>query len=183
MSRFGKIPVLVPSGVTVTLDGDVVKVKGPKSEVSLSVPRAVMVKVADGVINVEIKEKSKFGRSLQGTIRSHLINMIAGVTVGWKKSLELVGTGYRAEVKGEDLILTLGYSHPVIIKSPAGIKFTIEKLIVHVEGADKEMVGQMAAKIRKARVPDAYKGKGVRYLGEVLKLKPGKQAAKTTGAA
>src|SRR5258708_10590275 len=183
MSRFGKILVTIPTGVNITLDGRVVKVKGPKGEISLNVPRAVNVKVDGTNVAVEIKEKSKFGISLQGTIRSHIVNMIQGVTTGWKKSLELVGTGYRAEVKGTDLVLTLGYSHPIIIKAPVGIKFSVEKLVVHVEGANKDVVGLIAAKVRESRVPDAYKGKGVRYLGEILKLKPGKQAAKTTGAA
>ncbi len=175
MSRFGKLPVTVLEGVTVGISDNVLKVSGPKGAIEKNMPREVSIKVADGIANVESKSET-----MRGTFRSHLVNMIKGVKEGWTKSLELVGTGYRAEVRGTDLVLTVGYSHPVIVKAPAGITFSVEKSIVKVEGADKEEVGQTSAYIMSVRRPDAYKGKGIRLEGQVLKLKPGKQAAKTT---
>lgn len=175
MSRFGKLPVTVLEGVSVDITDNTLKVSGPKGAIEKKLPREISIKIVDGVANVESKSEA-----MRGTFRSHLVNMIKGVKDGWTKSLELVGTGYRAEVKGTDLVLTVGYSHPVIVKAPAGITYTVDKSVVKVEGADKEQVGQMSAYIMSVRRPDAYKGKGIRLEGQVLKLKPGKQAAKTT---
>ncbi|SRR5258708_963771 len=182
MSRFAKIPVNVPSGVTVVINEGKVKVTGPKGALERVLPRAIQIKVTDGNVTFDSRETSKFGESIKGTMRSHVVNMIEGVTNGWSKKLELQGTGYRAEVKGTDLVLTVGLSHPVIMKAPGGIKYGVEKNIINVDGLDKEVVGEMAARIRAVRLPDPYKGKGIRYQGQILKLKPGKQAAKAGAA-
>lgn len=185
MSRFSKIPVQIPEAVQVNLAEDTIKVVGPKGSLEKKYPRLITIEKKDNEILVKSKEKvaTKFGKSIVGTIRSHIINMIKGVTVGWNKKLEINGTGYRAEVRGNDLVLTVGYSHPVIISAPKDVKFTVEKNVITVDGIDKEIVGQLAASIKAVRQPDPYKGKGIRYFGEVLKLKPGKQAAKAGGAA
>jgi len=184
MSRFSKQPVKITSGAKVEVVGNVIKVTGPKGTLEKVKPDFIEIKIEGDVLGVSSKEKevTKFGKAMTGTIRSHVVNMINGVTTGWSKKMELQGTGYRSEVRGNDLVLTVGFSHPVSITAPAGIKFTIEKNVITVEGADKEVVGQLAAQIKAVRPPDPYKGKGIRYLGEVLKLKPGKQAAKTGGA-
>ncbi len=181
MSRFAKIPVKITTGVKVEVKPGEVIVTGAKGTLNRSYPDVLDIKVEGNELAVNLKEKNitKFGQSIQGTIRSHIVNMIAGVTTGWSKKLELQGTGYRAELRGSDLILTVGFSHTVTVPSPVGIKFTIEKNVITIEGSDKETVGAVAAKIKAIRPPDPYKGKGIRYLGEYLKLKPGKQAAKT----
>ncbi|SRR6266404_3831736 len=182
MSRFAKIPVKITEGVKVDVKPGIISVTGPKGTLTRSYPAILDIKVTANELAVNLTEKkiTKFGQSIQGTIRSHIVNMIAGVTTLWSKKLELQGTGYRAELKGNDLVLTVGFSHTVTIAAPEGIKFSIEKNIITVEGADKEKVGAIASQIKAVRPPDPYKGKGVRYLGEYLKLKPGKQAAKTT---
>ncbi|SRR5260221_4452499 len=183
MSRFSKIPVKIVEGVKVeVLDGKI-KVTGPKGTLEREFPKIVEITMKDGNLMVSSKEVSKFGDSIKGTIRSHIVNMIKGVSEGWSKKLELVGTGYRSELKGNDLVLTVGFSHTVTMNAPEGIKFVIEKNIITIEGTNKETVGAIAAKIKAVRKPDPYKGKGIRYQGEILKLKPGKQAAKTGGAA
>jgi len=183
MSRFAKIPVKILAGAKVEVLSGKVKIFGPKGTLERNVPEIVDIKIEGDVLSVSSKEVSKFADAIKGTIRSHIVNMISGVTTGWNKKLELQGTGYRAEVRGNDLILTVGFSHPVTIHAPEGIKFGVEKNIINVDGADKEVVGELAAEIRAVRLPDPYKGKGIRYFGEYLKLKPGKQAAKAGGAA
>ncbi len=183
MSRFSKIPVKIVEGVKIEVQDTLIKVIGPKGTLERKFPNIVEITIKDGELTVNSKEVSKFGDSIQGTIRSHIVNMVKGVTEGWNKKLELVGTGFRAELKGNDLVLTVGFSHTVTITAPVGIKFGIEKNVITIDGADKEVVGAISAKIKAVRKPDPYKGKGIRYLGEVLKLKPGKQAAKTGGAA
>jgi len=183
MSRFSKIPVKIVDGVKVEVNSGLVKVTGPKGTLERQFPKIVEVEIKEGNLSVSSKEVSKFSDSIKGTVRSHIVNMIKGVTEGWSKKLELIGTGYRAELKGNDLVLTVGFSHTVTINAPVGVKFGIEKNVVVIEGNDKETVGAIAAKIKAVRPPDPYKGKGIRYLGEILKLKPGKQAAKTGGAA
>ncbi len=183
MARFGKLPVAVPEGVKIEIKPGSIAVSGNKGSLTRELPHGVKVNLSGNEITVESKGEERFARAIKGTIRSHIVNMIKGVAEGWEKNLELVGTGYRAEVKNGDLHLTIGYSHPVIIKAPEGIKFSVEKLKVKVEGVNKDVVGQIAAQVRASRPPDPYKGKGVRYEGEQLKLKPGKQAAKTGGAA
>jgi large subunit ribosomal protein L6 len=185
MSKYTKIPVKIPQDVKVEVVGSTVKVTGPKGSLERSFPDSVEIEIKDGSILTKNREKveTKFGGAIIGTAKSHIANMINGVQNGWSKKLEINGTGYRAEVRGNDLVLTVGYSHPVTVTSPAGIKFSVEKNVITVEGLDKDLVGLIAAKIKAVRRPDPYKGKGIRYQGEVLKLKPGKQAAKAGGSA
>ncbi len=180
MSRFAKIPVKIPDVVKIDISENSIKVTGPKGILERKLPKEVGIEIKDGELMVKNKEKSetKFGRSIVGTIKSHIVNMTKGVTLGWNKKLELIGTGYRAEVRGNDLVLTVGFSHPIIFTAPQNIKFTVEKNIVNVDGIDIDEVTSLAARIRLSRKPDPYKGKGIRYQGEYLKLKPGKQAAK-----
>ena len=183
MSRFAKVPVKILDGVKVEVNPGIVTVTGPKGVLTRTYPDVLDIKI-DGselVVNLKaVKSATKFEQAIQGTVKSHITNMIAGVTAGWSKKLELQGTGYRAELKGNDLVLTVGFSHTVTVPAPVGIKFSLEKNVITIDGADKETVGAIAAKIKAVRPPDPYKGKGIRYLGEYLKLKPGKQAAKTT---
>lgn len=183
MSKIGKLPIKIPSGVTVEINGSEVKITGAKGERVRHIARGVEVKVENGEILVSIKGSSKSMMSLHGTTRALLANDIKGVTEGWKKQLEIIGTGFRAEVAGKTLVLTIGYSHPVKIEAPEGISFKVEKMIVTVEGIDREVVGQVAADIRGARPPEPYKGKGIKYVDEIIRRKAGKAAAKTAGAA
>jgi large subunit ribosomal protein L6 len=175
MSRIGKLPVVVPAGVNIDVADSLVKVKGPKGELQQPILEHVTVKFADGQIVVERKTDDKPGRSAHGLTRTLISNMVEGVTKGFRKSLELQGVGYRAAKAGNNLNLTLGYSHPVAYEAPAGISFTVEGTTkIHVEGIDKQRVGQVAAEIRNLRPPEPYKGKGVRYEGEVVRKKMGK---------
>jgi large subunit ribosomal protein L6 len=183
MSKIGRLPVSIAAGATVVVEGRVVKVTGPKGTLSLKLPRGIEVEVKEGIVNVTAKTKSKTDMSNHGTIRAIINNNVRGVTTGWSKQLELVGTGFRAEVAGKTLSLTVGYSHPVKIEAPEGITFKVEKAIVTVEGPDREVVGQVSAEIRAVRPPEPYKGKGIKYTDEVIRRKAGKAAAKTTGAA
>jgi len=175
MSRIGKLPVLVPAGVNIDVANSLVKVKGPKGELQQPILEHVTVKCADGQIVVERKTDDKPGRSAHGLTRTLINNMVEGVTKCFRKSLELQGVGYRAAEAGNNLNLTLGYSHPVSYEAPKGISFTVEGTNkIHVEGIDKQQVGQVAAEIRNLRPPEPYKGKGVRYEGEVVRKKMGK---------
>ena len=183
MSKIGKLPIQIPAGATVTVEGRSVSVTGPKGTLVQRLPRGIEVEVKDGIVNVSIKTKTKTNMSNHGTIRALLNNNVVGVTTGWSKQLELVGTGFRAEASGSTLILTVGFSHTVEIKAPEGITFKVEKTFVTVEGASREVVGQIAADIRAVRPPEPYKGKGIKYTDEVIRRKAGKAAAKTTGAA
>lgn len=176
MSRVGKLPVLMPEGVSADIGKGIVKITGPKGNLSREFPREVTVKEEEKNLLVERKNDSKKARAMQGTLRAHLANMVLGVTEGWSKELEMVGVGYRSQVSGDKLVLTVGFSHPVEVKAPEGIKFSVEKSIIKIEGIDKEGVGQIAAKIRAVRPPEPYKGKGIRYIDEVVRRKPGKQA-------
>lgn len=182
MSKIGRQPIKIAQGVTVEADKSNVKVTGPKGTLDLALPAGVSVEVKDGEAFVNVKGTGKFYSSLHGTIRSRINNNVKGVSTGWNRQLELVGTGFRAEVSGKTLTLTVGYSHPVKIEAPEGITFKVEKLIVTVEGYDRVVVGQVAANIRAVRPPEPYKGKGIKYVDEVIRRKPGKAAAKTTGA-
>ncbi len=176
MSRIGKLPVAVPSGVNVTLgDGEVV-VKGPKGELRQSfLTHSVDVKLEDGKVVVERKGDAKPQRSAHGLTRTLISNMVEGVSKGFRKSLEIQGVGYRAAKSGEKLNLSLGYSHPVVFEAPMGITLTVEgQNKIHVEGIDKQQVGQVAAEIRSLRAPEPYKGKGIRYEGEFIRKKLGK---------
>jgi large subunit ribosomal protein L6 len=182
MSRVGKLPVTIPEKVEVLVDGSVVKVSGPNGNLELKLPREIEVQIIKDSVLITVKKKSKKAKALHGTVRAKLANMVYGVSEGWIKVLELVGTGYRAEVADSTLILTVGFSHPVKIKAPGGISFKVQKNDIEISGIDKELVGQTAATIRAVRPPEPYKGKGIRYKDEVVKTKPGK-AAKAQGAA
>jgi large subunit ribosomal protein L6 len=179
MSKIGKLPVEIKSGVEVSITPSEIVVKGPKGELSLNLPSIVEVSQNEGKIEVKVKDQSKQSFSVWGTVRKLISNMVIGVTDGFKKQLELVGTGYRAEVQGETLVLSVGYSHPVKIQAPKGVTFKVEKSVITVDGIDRQVVGQVAAKIREVRKPEPYKGKGIKYTDEVIRRKAGK-AAKAT---
>ena len=175
MSRIGRMPVVIPSGVDVTINGRQVSVKGPKGELSLEVAAPIEVSKDDGVITVTRPSDEGEIRALHGLSRSLIANMVTGVTDGYRKTLEIVGVGYRVQARGNDLEFALGFSHPVPVHAPAGISFRVETPTrVVVEGIDKQQVGEVAANIRKLRKPDPYKGKGVRYQGEQIRRKVGK---------
>jgi large subunit ribosomal protein L6 len=176
MSRIGRLPVTVPSGVEVTIDGQAVSVKGPKGSLSHTVAAPIAVnRDDDGTITVVRPDDERRNRSLHGLTRTLIANMVEGVTNGFEKKLEIVGTGYRVVAKGSDLEFALGYSHPITVKAPDGISFTTDgPLRLAVQGIDKQLVGEVAANIRKLRKPDPYKGKGVRYAGEHIRRKVGK---------
>jgi large subunit ribosomal protein L6 len=176
MSRIGRLPIPVPSGVDVAIDGQTVNVKGPKGQLSHTVAQPIAVeRTEDGVLQVTRPNDERESRALHGLSRTLIANMITGVTEGYSKTLEIVGVGYRVQARGSDLEFALGYSHPVPVKAPDGITFTVEAPTrLRVTGIDKQQVGQVAANIRKLRKPDPYKGKGVRYQGEVIKRKVGK---------
>ena len=177
MSRIGKAPISLPDGVEFTYDNAVVTVKGPKGELTQRVPREMLVEVGDGVIEVKRPTESGQHRSLHGLTRTLIANMVTGVTAGFEKRLEIVGVGYRAGVKGKDLELLVGYSHPVVIEPPEHVEFeTPQPTVVLVRGIDKQVVGEIAAKVRSIRPPEPYKGKGIRYAGEYVQRKVGKRA-------
>ena len=175
MSRIGRLPIDVPSGVDVKIDGQAVTVKGPKGELSLTVADPIEVKLEENQVLVTRPDDERESRSLHGLTRTLINNNIIGVTQGYTKGLEVVGTGYRVAQKGDSVEFALGFSHPVLVNPPAGITYTVEgnnKLTV--SGIDKQAVGEAAANIRKIRKPEPYKGKGVRYAGEVVRRKAGK---------
>ena len=175
MSRIGKLPIPVPAGVEVKIDGASVSVKGPKGQLSLEVKSPINVVLEDGNVVVTRPNDERVSRSLHGLTRTLIANQITGVTAGYTKALEIVGTGYRVTAKGSDIEFALGYSHPILVKAPAGISFTVEgNNKVVVSGIDKQAVGEVAANLRKLRKPEPYKGKGVRYAGEVVRRKAGK---------
>ena len=175
MSRIGRLPIDVPAGVTVTIDGQAVAVKGPKGELSLTVKSPIEVKLEEGQVVVSRPDDERESRSLHGLTRTLIANQIVGVTEGYSKSLEVVGTGYRVAQKGSSIEFALGFSHPVLVDPPSGISFTVEgNNKVTVSGIDKQAVGEVAANIRKIRKPEPYKGKGIRYAGEVVRRKAGK---------
>jgi large subunit ribosomal protein L6 len=182
MSRIGKLPVKIPEGVSVEVSGQVARVQGPKGVVEKEFPKGVQITVNSGKITVSIRDGDESYKSLQGTTRAILQNMVRGVKDGWSKVIELVGTGYRAEVSGDTLTILIGFSHPVKFKAPEGISFSVQKTEITIEGADKEIVGQTAASIRAVRPPEPYKGKGIKYKDEYVRRKAGK-AAKAVGAA
>jgi large subunit ribosomal protein L6 len=179
MSRIGRRPIAIPAGVEVTLDGNDVRVKGPRGELSRRLHREVIVRREDGEIVVERPSDGPEHRSLHGLSRTLVANMVEGVTTGFTKTLEIVGVGYRAETKPFGLTLALGYSHPIDYKAPEGITLrAVNPTTVEVSGTDKEVVGQVAAEIRSLRPPEPYKGKGVKYQGEVIRRKAGKAGGK-----
>jgi large subunit ribosomal protein L6 len=175
MSRIGKLPVAIASGVQVDVDGATVRVKGPKGELERTFPQGVSFTQEDGKITVIRANDEKQTRALHGLSRSLLANMVTGVADGFTKTLELQGVGYRVTQAGEKVTLAVGYSHPVEIAPPPGIQLEVDGTTrLHVRGIDKELVGQVAANIRKVRKPEPYKGKGIRYLGERVRRKAGK---------
>ncbi len=178
MSRIGKKPIAIPKGVTVKIEPTGVDVKGPKGQLKQALPPGVTAVVEDGQLltkkNADTRELDKF----HGLARSLVNNAVLGVTEGWKRELDIVGVGYRAEVKGKQIVLALGYSHPVVFDVPAGIEVAVDKQThITVTGVDRQLVGQVAADLRRLRKPDPYQQKGVRYTGEVLKKKAGKTGA------
>jgi large subunit ribosomal protein L6 len=175
MSRIGRLPIPVPSGVDVKVDGQVVTVKGPKGELKHTVARPIAVAQEDGTIKVDRPSDEGPVRALHGLTRSLINKMVIGVTQGYAKTMEIVGVGYRVQARGSNLEFSLGYSHPITVEPPEGITFRVERPTQFViEGIDKQKVGEVAANIRKLRKPDPYKGKGVRYAGEVIRRKVGK---------
>ncbi|MDG4789952.1 50S ribosomal protein L6 [Micromonospora sp. WMMD1102] len=180
MSRIGRKSIPVPSGVEVTIDGSTVKVKGPKGELSHTLAEPITAERGeDGQLHVNRPNDERKAKELHGLSRTLVANMIVGVTEGYRKTLEIAGTGYRVTAKGSDLEFALGFSHPVQVKAPSGITFTVERpTLFHVAGIDKQQVGEVAANIRKIRPPEPYKGKGVKYQGEVVRRKAGKAGKK-----
>ena len=179
MSRIGKRPVTVPSGVTATVEGQTVKMKGPKGQLQFIVHDDVEVKFENGEVKVAPRIKTNRAQAMYGTARAQVANLVEGVTKGFERKLEISGVGYKAEVKPYGLLLSLGYSHTIEVKAPAGIKLTApQPTLITVEGADKETVGRVASEIRALRKPEPYKGKGVKYAGEVIRRKAGKAGGK-----
>ena len=176
MSRIGKKPILIPENVEVKIEGNKVIVKGPKGELSREIRPEIKVETKEEKIFVSPQVETKKTKAFWGLTRALIANMVKGATEGFEKKLEMVGLGFRASLEGENLVLQVGFTHPVKIKAPQGIKFSVEKNIITISGVDKEKVSQMAAKIRKVRPPEPYKGKGIRYLGEVVRRKVGKKA-------
>jgi len=187
MSRIGKKPIEIPAGVTVEITGPVIKVAGPKGELSRSLPHQVKVAKEDSQIAVSLNEHARARelgntRALWGLVRALVSNMVEGVTKGYSIKLEIEGVGYKAQVQGKDLVLDVGFSHTVNIPAPEGVSFLVEKNVITVSGIDKEAVGQTAAKVRKAKPVEPYKGKGIKYQGEHVRRKLGKRVAGATGA-
>jgi len=181
MSRIGRMPIAVPSGVTVNIEGNRVTVSGPKGELSRSLPSDMGINLENNILSVSRPSDSQEHRSRHGLTRSLLANMVDGVYKGFEKTLEIVGVGYRAEKVGDNLVIRIGYSHLVEVSPLPGISLDVEGANrIKVTGINKEVVGEMAAEIRAIRPPDAYKGKGIRYAGEIVHLKPGK-AGKVVG--
>lgn len=180
MSRIGKQPIKIERGVDVVLEKNEIVIKGPKGKLELNLPRGITIEKEDENLLILSKSKTKQGKANYGTIRALVSNMMEGVSKGWLKQLELVGAGYKVETDGKKLTLIVGFSHPVIIEAPEGINFKVEKNIVTVEGIDRQLVGQISAEIRSVKPPEPYKGKGIKYIDEIIRRKAGK-AARTVG--
>jgi len=176
VSRIGRMPVAVPTGVDVQIKGSLVKVKGPKGEIEFSFPAEMEISLEKGEITVQRPSDERTHRALHGMTRALINNMVVGVSTGFEKVLEVNGVGYRAEVSGDNLMLYVGYSHPVVIEPPGGITFEVDTRTrqIKIIGFDKQLVGQIAADIRKVRPPEPYKGKGIKYLDEKIRRKAGK---------
>lgn len=179
MSRIGKKPIIIPDNVEVKIDGQNIVVKGPKGELKKEINPEIRVLIKEKNITVEPQKLSKKTKALWGLTRALLANMVKGVTDGFEKQLQIEGVGYKARIEGNKLILNIGFSHPIEIEKPENINFSIDKNIVKIEGIDKELVGRVAANIRALKPPEPYKGKGIRYVGEKIKIKPGKKVAAT----
>ena len=182
MSRIGKRPVPVPSNVTATVSGQVVKMKGPKGELSFTVPEEIKVAKADGGVELTPVEDTKLARGMWGMSRTMVANLVKGVTEGYATTLEIQGVGYRAEAQGRKLSLQVGFSHPVVMEVPQGLAVSVDRnVIIRIEGPDRGQVGQFAANVRAVRPPEPYKGKGIRYVDERVRRKVGKAAAGSAG--
>jgi large subunit ribosomal protein L6 len=179
MSRIGKQPITVPNGVTVKVDGQLISVKGPKGELARTIHRDMKLKHEENVVTVERPSDEDHHKALHGLTRTLIANMMEGVTKGYQKTLEIIGVGYKAEVRPYGLQLSLGYSHVIEVRAPAGIKLSApQPTQIVVDGADKEVVGRLAAEIRSKRKPEPYKGKGIKYAGEIIRRKAGKAGGK-----
>jgi large subunit ribosomal protein L6 len=181
MSRIGKMPVVIPAGVTATIQSTTIQLKGPKGEASVAIPYGITVTQVENHLQVENKRKDKPGKALFGLVRALIANQVTGITTGFTKTLELVGVGYRANLAGANLNLSVGFSHPVVITPPKGITFAVADGKITVTGTDKQLVGQVAADIRAVKPPEPYKGKGIRYSGEYVRKKAGKSAKAVGG--
>ena len=179
MSRIGSQKIIIPDGVQATFKEGILTVKGPKGELTRKVRDEISFTISDKEIEVERKANTRLANGLWGTYASHAKNMITGVTEGYKKELEVRGIGYRTEMKGTQLMLHVGFSHPVVFDVPEGLQVSVQDVTITIEGFDKEEVGQFAAKVRRVKKPDPYKDKGVRYVGEVVRRKQGKKAEAT----
>lgn len=179
MSRIGKLPISIPSGVTVEINGQEISVKGPKGQLKQIIPEEIKAENSNNQIVFMISNQTKNSSACWGLSRSLVNNMIKGVTEGFEKKLEIEGVGYKVALQGADIILNIGFSHPVIIKAPQGIVFKVEKNIIIISGIDKKLVGQITADIRSEKKPEPYKGKGIHYIGEVIRRKAGKKATAT----
>ena len=180
MSKIGKKSIEIPSGVIVVIEDNLIKVKGPKGELEYKIPRELKITLSENKLAVLPIVNSKKTPALWGTIRAVIANMVAGVEKGFEKKLEIEGIGFKAQLQSNDLILNLGFSHPIIFKPPEGIKISVEKNTIIVSGISLELVGQIAANIRAFKKPEPYKGKGIRYAGEIVRRKAGKKVAGTT---
>lgn len=182
MSRIGKLAVTIPSGVKIAVEDSAVKLEGPKGKLAASIPSGVQVKVEGNVVRVERDNEERKVRALHGLTRKLIANMAAGVSQGFTRVLEINGVGYRAEVRGQEIHMTLGYSHPVMFPLPPGITASVERqIIITLSGADRQLLGETAAKIRSLRPPEPYKGKGIKYREEVIKRKAGKAVGSAGG--
>jgi len=182
VSRIGKLPVGIPSGVKVALEASAVRLEGPKGKLQTAVPAGVEIKIEGNVVRVECSREERKVRALYGLTRKLIANMAQGVSQGFIRVLEINGVGYRAEVKGQEIHMTLGYSHPVVFRLPAGVTASVERqVIITLSGADRQVLGEVAAKIRSFRPPEPYKGKGIKYREEVIKRKAGKAVGSAGG--
>jgi large subunit ribosomal protein L6 len=182
VSRIGKLPITLPSGVKVAVDAGAVRVEGPKGKLSSTVPDGVAIKVEGNVVRVERASEDRRIRALHGLTRKLIANMTQGVSQGFSRVLDINGVGYRAEVKGQEIHMTLGYSHPVVFPLPPGVTASVERqVVITLNGADRQVVGEMAAKIRGLRPPEPYKGKGIKYREEVIRRKAGKAVGSAGG--
>ncbi len=182
MSRIGKLPIAIPSGVKVAIDARAVHLEGPKGKMQTAIPVGVDVKVEDNVLSVERQTEDRKIRALHGLTRKLIANMVQGVSHGFTRVLDINGVGYRAEVKGQEIHMTLGYSHPVVFQLPLGVSAAVERqIIITLTSADRQVLGEAAAKIRSLRPPEPYKGKGIKYREEVIKRKAGKAVGSAGG--
>ena len=178
MSRIGKLPIAVPTGVTITVDADVITVSGPKGSLEQFVLPHINLTIEDGVVTVTRKSEEKIAKSQHGLMRALINNMVVGVTKGFEKKLEVNGVGFRVNGGGQAISMSLGFSHPVDYKAPEGVTLTVEKNLITVSGISKQQVGQVAAEIRAFKKPEPYNGKGIKYIDEVIRRKAGKTGAK-----